>query len=305
MGGRLHQMHPNKGFQEAHRSFDLRFMACIFQPRKKLKCMAELKNETVLVTGATSGIWYELAKLFAQNGYHIVHVARNEQKMNEVASEWETAYTIKVTNIVKDLSLPNAAQEVYQEVKSKGLNIDILVNNVGAGTFGPFAETDLDEELGTIRLNIDSFVVFTKLFLRDMLAKNKGKILQLASIVSKVAAPKQAVYAGTKAFIYNFSQSVANEIKDSEVTLTILRPGATDTDFFREAGAEDIKIHQPENLADPAKVAKDGYEALMRGDIAVVSGLKNKVQAHLADLLPDDVMANQMAKQNEKAEQEK
>ncbi|MBC7389988.1 MAG: SDR family oxidoreductase [Opitutaceae bacterium] len=264
--------------------------------------MTENNNKTVLVTGATSGIGYELAKLFAENGYNIVHVARNGEKMKEIGDDLIMAHNIKVTNIVKDLAEPNAAKEVYEEVRSKGIVVDILVNNVGAGVFGKFSDTDLDEELGTIRLNIDTLVIFTKLFLKDMIARNEGKILQLASMVSKAPTPMQAVYAGTKAFIYIFSQSIINELKGTNVTVTLLRPGATDTDFFREAGAEDIKIHQPDQLADPAKVAKDGFEALMRGDTTVVSGIKNNIQDKLSNLLPDEVIASQMAKMNERVE---
>jgi len=263
--------------------------------------MTDNNNKTVLVTGATSGIGYELAKLFAENGYNIVHVARDGAKMKEVGDDLIMAHNIKVTNIVKDLSLPQSAKEVYNEVKSQGIVVDILVNNVGAGVFGPFVDNNLDEELQTIRLNVDTLVIFTKLFLKDMVARNEGKILQLASMVSKVPAPMQAVYAGTKAFIYIFSQSIANELKDTNVTITALRPGATDTDFFREAGAEDIKIHQPKNLADPAQVAKDGYEALINGDKTVVSGFMNNVMDKFSNLIPDSVVAEQMAKQNEKA----
>lgn len=262
--------------------------------------MTEFKKQTVLVTGATSGIGLELAKLFAQDGFDIVHVARNEAKMVDVASDLGMAYNVQVINIVKDLSQPNAAYEVFEEVKAQGLQIDVLVNNVGAGIFGPFWETDLQEELGTVRLNIDTTIVLTKLFLQDMVSRNEGKILNLASMVSKIGSPQQAVYAGTKAFVYNFSQSLASELRDTNITVTALRPGATDTDFFREAHAEDIKIHQPENLADPADVARDGYEALMKGDRTVVSGLKNKVMAHVADVVPDSVMSDQMAKQNER-----
>ena len=262
--------------------------------------MNNIKNKTVLITGGTSGIGYELTKLFAEKGYDLIHIARDGAKMKEIGDDLIMAHNIKVTNIVKDLSSPGAPKETYDEIKSQGLVVDVLVNNVGSGVFGEFVNTDLDEELASIRLNIDSFVVFTKLFLKEMVERNEGKILQLASMVSKVPAPMQAVYAGTKAFIYNFSQSLVSELKDTNVTITALRPGATDTDFFREAGAEDIKIHEPENLSDPAQVAKDGYEALMMGEPYVVSGLKNKIQDKLSNILPDSVVAEQMAKQNER-----
>lgn len=251
-------------------------------------------KQTVLVTGATSGIGLELAKLFAQDGYDIVHVARNESKMKDVASDLGMAYNVTVTNIVKDLSKTEAIYEVYQEVKDKGIQIDVLVNNVGAGIFGHYWETDLEEELGTVRLNIDTTIILTKLFLQDMMERNEGKILNVSSMLGKISSPKQAVYAGTKAFVYNFSQSLASDLRETNITVTALRPGATDTDFFRESGQPNLP--DPDTLDDPAQVARDGYEALMKGERAVVSGFKNKVNAHLADVMPDSVIADQMAK---------
>lgn len=253
----------------------------------------------VLITGATSGIGLELARIFAKEGYHIILVARYEDELNTTGDMLEKNFQVKAHRISKDLFEPGAAEELYQEVQKNGWQVDVLVNDAGQGVYGPFSETDLGAELDIIQLNVASLVVLTKLFLKDMLARNDGKILQLASMVSKISSPLMAVYAGTKAFVYNFTMSVINEIKDSNVTITALQPGATDTDFFNKAGAEQSKIVQEAKLGDPADVARDGYEALMRGDSHVVSGLKNKMQATMANVMPDQMLADQMRKMNE------
>ena len=259
----------------------------------------ETKNKTALVTGATSGIGHEIAKLLAKDGYNLVIVARTEEDLYAAGEVFKKAGGISVTCIAKDLSEPNAAEELYNEVKAKGIEINILVNDAGQGVYGKFAETNLQEELDIIQLNICSLVTLTKLFLQDMIARKEGRILQLASMVSKISSPLMAVYAGTKAFVYNFSQSLINELEDTGVTVTALQPGATATDFFNKAGAENSKIVKDGGLASPADVAKDGYDALMAGDSKVVSGMKNKWSAAMANVIPDEVLAGQMRKTNE------
>ena len=259
----------------------------------------EGKGHTALVTGATSGIGYELAKLLAKDGYNLVIVARTEADLEVVADDFRDNGSGEVISIAKDLSEPGAAEELYNEVKAKGIVVHVLVNDAGQGVYGKFTETNLQEELDIIQLNVVSLTILTKLFLKDMVARNEGRVLQLASVVSKLPSPLMAVYAGTKAYVYNFSQSVINELKDTDVKLTALMPGATDTDFFNKAGAENSKIAQSDSLADPADVAKDGYEALMDGESKVISGMKNKVQMAFSNLTPDELAAQQTRAQNE------
>jgi short-subunit dehydrogenase len=253
-------------------------------------------NNYVLITGATSGIGYELAKLFAKDNHNLVLVARTEEDLKRVAAEFLGKYNIDVITISKDLFLPDAALELYKEVKSRGLNVNILVNDAGQGQHGLFAETDIDRDLEIIQLNIISLVVLTKFFLRDMLTNNDGKILQLASIASKYPSPLLAVYAATKAFVLSFSQALANELEGTNVSITALMPGATDTDFFNKADAENTKQVTEHKLSDPADVAKDGYEALMNKDTKVVSGMKNKLQAAMSNVIPDTTGAANMRK---------
>lgn len=257
-------------------------------------------TKSVLITGGTSGIGYELAKLFAQDCYNIVIVARYQDELNKVAAELEEEYGVKVFTIEGDLFDSNNAFKAYEDVKALGIQIDVLVNNAGHGHYGKFAETDLKMELSIIQLNISSLVVLTKLFLKDMLKHDGGKILNVSSIASKTPGPWQSVYHGTKAFVQSFTESIREELKDTGVTVTSLLPGVTDTNFFRKAGMESSKIVQDKNkMADPADVAKDGYKALMAGKDMVISGFKNKIEVIMDKITPDELAAKRMAKQQE------
>ncbi|MBO0950950.1 SDR family NAD(P)-dependent oxidoreductase [Fibrella forsythiae] len=252
-------------------------------------------GKTALITGASSGIGQELAKLFAQDGYNLVLVARSEETLHRLSEVFEMNYgTENVTVIGKDLSEENAAQDVYDQVKAKGITVDVLVNDAGVSTYGKFAnETDWEAEKSLIHLNVLTTTLMTKLFLKDMVARNEGKILNLASLVSITPFPLQAVYAATKSYIWNLTQSLVNELKDTNVTITALMPNATDTDFFNKAGAADILA--TDILDDAAMVAKDGYEGLMAGKAKVVpGGVKNKVTEMMAYVAPQQMLAGQM-----------
>ena len=257
-----------------------------------------------LITGATSGIGYELAKLFAKDQYNLVIVARNAGELEKTASELKRDSGIDVITISKDLFKKESPYEVYDEITSRGLQIDVLVNDAGQGLYGEFTETDLDKELDIIQLNIGASVILTKCFLKEMVARKEGKILNLASIASKVPGPYQSVYHGTKAFIHSWTEAIRSENKDSGVVITSLLPGATDTDFFNKADMNDSKIVQQGSLADPAKVAKDGYEALMSNDDMVISGFKNKAQIAMSNVTPDSMVADSMLKQQGPVDEE-
>jgi short-subunit dehydrogenase len=267
--------------------------------------MAEENNKTVLITGATSGIGSELAKLFAQDKYNLVIVARTEQDLQEKSQELSQQYDVQVTTIAKDLFRRESAFELYDELKSRGIEVNVLVNDAGQGQFGLFVEQDLDRLLEIIQLNVVSLTTLTHLFLKDMVARNEGKILQLASIASQLPGPYQAVYHATKAYVLSFTEALISELKDSNVTLTALQPGATDTDFFNKAEMQDSKILDSK-LSDPVKVAKDGYQALMSGDDKIISGLKNKVMVGMSNVIPESKVADQMkSMQRPKSESEK
>ena len=255
------------------------------------------QQQYALITGASSGIGLELAKLFAKDKYNLVIVALDQDELSQTANELQQQYGIQVVPIVKDLFEQNAPFEVYSEVKAQGIQIDVLVNDAGQGQYGAFTTTDIDRELDIIQLNIGAYVTFTKLYLQEMVARKEGKILQVSSLGAEIPGPLQAVYHGTKAFITSFTEAVREEVKDSGVTITILEPGVTDTDFFNKADMERAKIVAEGPKADPAKVAQDGYDALLAGKDKVVSGLMNKAQALMGNLLPDDVVAGMMHKQ--------
>lgn len=252
-------------------------------------------NQYALITGGSMGIGYELAKLFAQDGYNLVLVARTQEDLEKVAQELSSQHGISAIPIAKDLFNPQAAFELYDEVKAKGITVNILVNDAGQGQFGLFVESDIHRQLDIIQLNISSLTALTYLFLKDMIARNEGKILQLASIASELPGPWQAVYHATKAYVLSFTEALINELKESNITMTALQPGATETDFFNKADMQNSKIMDTK-MSDPAKVAKDGYEALMKGDDKIVSGLKNKAMVAASNVLPDTMVAEQMNK---------
>lgn len=260
--------------------------------------MVNKKDSYALITGATSGIGYELAKLFAKDGYNIIAVARTQSELDKVKDEF-TQIGANVVTIAKDLFGEKAATELYNEIKLQGYEVEVLVNDAGQGVYGVFIDTDIEAQMRIIHLNIVSLTRLTYHFLKEMKARNSGKILQLASIVSEVPAPYQAVYGGTKAYVLGFTEALISELKDTNITVTALQPGATDTDFFNKAGAQKSKIVEDKSkLADPAKVAKDGFDALMSGDDKVVSGMKNKLQSAMSNVMPDTMLADNMKKQS-------
>ncbi|HEY4198464.1 MAG TPA: SDR family oxidoreductase [Mucilaginibacter sp.] len=262
----------------------------------------ENQQKTALITGGTSGIGLELAKLFARDGYYLILVARNQAELDSTAAELRQ-YGTEVSTIAKDLSKMDEAKALCSEVNTP---VDVLVNDAGQGVYGLFTDNDLERELGIIYLNICATVILTKHFAKEMAGRGEGKILNLGSVAGKLPGPWQAVYHATKAFVLSFTTAVREEMKDSGITLTALMPGVTDTDFFNKAGMQSSKtVQDKEAMADPADVAKDGYEALMAGEDRVISGFKNKVQVNAANLMPDSTVAHTLYEQQKPVEQER
>ncbi|ANE52988.1 SDR family NAD(P)-dependent oxidoreductase [Flavisolibacter tropicus] len=257
--------------------------------------MAQNNNQYALITGGSMGIGYELAKLFAKDGYNLILVSRTQEDLEKVAQELASQHGIKTIAIAKDLFNPKAPFDLYDEVKAKGITVNVLVNDAGQGQYGLFVESDIHRQLDIIQLNISSLTALTYLFLNDMIIRNEGKVLQLASIASELPGPWQAVYHATKAYVLSFTEALINELKDSNITMTALQPGATATDFFNKAHMQESKI-MDSRMSDPAKVAKDGYEALMNGDDKIVSGIKNKAMVTASNVMPDTILAEQLNK---------
>ncbi|MFD2999039.1 SDR family NAD(P)-dependent oxidoreductase [Pontibacter toksunensis] len=262
----------------------------------------ENKGKTVLITGASNGFGLEFARLFAEDGYNLVLVSRSTDRMKKLAYELQDRHQLEhVCVVTSDLARAESPREVYEEVTKSGIQVDVLVNNAGAGTYGFFYETDLEREKAIIQLNVTTPVELTKLFLQDMKRRNEGKILNVASVVSHMASPLMAIYGATKAFILSFSEALTNELQDTNITVTALCPGASNTMFFRRAGAAHTKAANGP-LSEPAEVAKDGYEALMNGETKIVSGFMNKAQTTATGIVPDSVSAAAMRKMMEEEE---
>lgn len=262
----------------------------------------ENRNKYALITGATSGIGFELAKCFAKDSYNLILVARNEDRLNEVTNELKQNYAVEITPIARNLFAPEAAEEIYEQTKKMGITVDVLVNDAGQGEWGPFVDTSLERDLDIIHLNIIGLLSLTKLFLRDMVRRNEGKILQVGSEAGTTPMPLLAVYAATKAFVLSFSAALAEELRDTNITITALLPGATDTDFFHKAGQEDTVTYRESKLASPEVVAQDGYEALMKGERKIISGAKTKLHVWMNDLLGATMSASNARKMNEPSE---
>lgn len=247
-----------------------------------------------MITGASNGFGMEFAKLFAKDGYNLILVARSTDRLRNLGYKLQDEHQLEhVCIITSDLTRPEAPQEIYDEVTKSGIAVDVLVNNAGAGLHGFFHDTDLEREQAIIQLNISTPVALTKLFLQDMKRRNEGKILNLASVVSFMPSPLMAIYGATKAFMLSFSEALTNELQDTNITVTALCPGASNTMFFRRAGAAHTKAAHG-SLSEPADVARDGYDALMNGEMRVVSGLMNKVQTTASGILPDSATAATM-----------
>lgn len=229
-----------------------------------------------LITGASSGIGYELTKRFARDGFDVVLVARDEAQLKRIRDALEGTFNVSVTVIPKDLSRPGAAAELYREVKGNGIEIDILVNNAGFNVYGPFFETSSREELEMIHVNIVALTQLTKLFLPAMLKRNSGKILNVASTAGFTPGPYSAVYCASKAYVLSFSEAIAEEVRGTGVTVTTLCPGPTKTQFAERANMRNTKIFQG-RLSSAVEVADAGYRGLFQGRTTLIVGRMNKL----------------------------
>jgi short-subunit dehydrogenase len=248
------------------------------------------RNKTALITGASGGIGYALARLFAQDKYNLALVARNGPKLVQLADELEREFGISARTVPLDLSLPEAPQELYDDLLGAGIQVDVLINNAGYGLFGEFANVPLDESLGQINLNITALTRLTRLFLRPMLERGSGKIMNVASTAAFQAGPLMSVYYATKAYVLLFSEGLANELKGTGVTVTCLCPGPTETGFQKRADMERSRLFQRAGAMDARIVAGDGYRGLMSGRRLVISGVRNWLVAESVRFAPRRVV---------------
>ncbi len=250
------------------------------------KVYHEQSKETVLITGAAAGIGYELASVFAHDGYNLVLVDKNEQKLADVADEFKSKFASFVTAISKDLSLPTSSLEIYSELQEAGINVDFLVNNAGFGHYGFFADTDLKSELEMLQVNLVTLTHMTKLFVRDMTKRGKGKVLNVASTAAFQPGPLMAVYFATKAYVLSFSEAIANELEGTGVTVTVLCPGPTISAFHEQTGMAETELVKGKKFMDAATVARVGYRGLMANKTVVIPGVKNQILVEIVRFFP-------------------
>ncbi|MEP6539886.1 MAG: SDR family NAD(P)-dependent oxidoreductase [Bryobacteraceae bacterium] len=251
-----------------------------------------------VVTGASSGIGFELARQFAQHNFELL-IAAEDDGIAEAGRRLEE-FGMPVETLQVDLAQFSGVEKLFARIKSAGRPVDAIAINAGVGVGGDFTrQTDLEAELNLISLNVVSPVHLAKRILPDMVRRGEGRILFTASVVSTMPAPFLAVYGASKAFVLSFSEAIRNELKDTGVTVTALMPGATETNFFHRAGMDDTKVGVGKK-DDPAEVAKQGFEALMSGEEKVVAGsMMNKVQTVAGNVIPDSVKAELHRKQAE------
>ncbi|MFN7115566.1 MAG: SDR family NAD(P)-dependent oxidoreductase [Saprospiraceae bacterium] len=257
-----------------------------------------MSNQTVLITGAASGFGREFAKIFAKEGYSLVLVDKAERGLRETVQMIQQNGNA-VTTLVKDLGQMNAGHELYHEIKAQGKQIDILINNAGFGQQGDFVENDWQRESDIIHTNVVTFTELTKLCLRDMLRRDEGKILQVGSIAGYLPAPHMAVYSASKAYVNHFTRALQEELEDTNITVTLLAPGASDTNFFAEADGEDMRIVQDSKLTPADQVAQAGYDALMKGKPVEIVGMKNEMMVKMANVMPASWTTSMMGKLHE------
>jgi short-subunit dehydrogenase len=256
-------------------------------------------SRTALITGASSGIGYELAVLLGQNGFDCILVARSHDKLSDLAARLEGEFRAKTRIISKDLSKPNAVDEIYEEVTAATLTVDVLVNNAGFAVFGLFSQTDLQKELEMLQVNVVALTALTKVFLKGMVERRAGRILNLASTAAFEPGPLMAVYYASKAYVLSFSEALANELRGTGVTVTTLCPGPTRSGFQKRGEMEDSRLVQGE-IADAGSVALAGYRGLMAGKTIVIPGFTNKLVPWMVRLSPRSMVPRVVRRMQER-----
>lgn len=247
--------------------------------------MAYDHRPTALITGASGGIGLEFARVFAQHGYDLVLVARSEGKLAELAHVLSAQHRVEARVVSKDLADGAAPRELFDQLQRESIAVDVLVNNAGFATYGPFVELDRDRELSMIAVNVVALTDLTRLFLPGMVQRRRGKVLNVASTAAFQPGPLMAVYYATKAYVLHFSEAIAEELRGTGVTVTALCPGPTASGFQERAAMEDSRLVQ-NGLMDAATVARLGYAGLMAGKPLVIPGMHNWLGAQGYRFMP-------------------
>jgi uncharacterized protein len=244
-----------------------------------------MASETVLITGASSGIGLQFARLFAADQSRLILVGRSQSNLESVAEALRRDDHAEVSWIAKDLTDPAAPQAIFDELASQGIDVDVVVNNAGFGSHGHFAELPLKKQIDMIQLNVMAVAHLTRLFLPKMIERNRGGILNLGSTGSYQPGPNAAVYFATKAFVLSFTEALAEELANTKIHVTCLTPGPTATNFGADSGMGATFLFRV-NLMDSATVAQKGYRAFRRGKVLLIPGLLNKFLVFTVRLTP-------------------
>jgi len=240
-----------------------------------------------LITGASSGIGLELAKIAAEKKYDLLLIARNSQKLNQLKEEWESLYSIKVLPFPCDLSQTNAVDSIADFIRENRLEIDVLINNAGFGLFGGFHETDMDSETSMIHVNVQALTQLTKIVYKQMVGRKKGRILNIASMAAFMPGPLMSVYYASKAYVLSFSQALANEAKEKGVSVTALCPGPTSSNFEENAQLTASMMFQRfGKIPDAKSVAEYGFRMMEKGKTVTIYGFLNKFLIFLVRFFP-------------------
>jgi short-subunit dehydrogenase len=243
--------------------------------------------QLAVVTGASSGIGYNLAKVFAENGFDLI-IASHGERLEKAEADFKQL-GVQVLAIHADLASYDGVDDFWKQVEAQGRPIDAIAINAGVGVGGLFAETDLESEINLVRLNVEGTMHIAKHVVQHMVAKGSGKILFTASIAAEMVAPREAVYAASKAFDLSLAKSLRDELEGTGVSVTALQPGPVDTDFFHRSGMDNTQVGtEGKKESQPYDVAKQGFDALMKGEKHVyAASLMTKIEGAVANLVPD------------------
>lgn len=252
--------------------------------------------KTALITGAAGGIGTAFSRIHASNGGNVVAIDINSEGIDALKQELESEYGIEVYTITKNLADVNAPKEIYDELNQQGIQVDYLINNAGFGGIGNFHERPWEKDLAMIQVDVIALTGLIKFFLPDFIKRDEGKILNVSSTVSLIPGPGQAVYFASKAFVTSLTRSIYGELQDTNVTITALLPGPTETGFGAHSGMEKTAIYN--KTASPEEVANDGYEAMLDGELEIISGVSGlqKLEFKLVPFVPKKKLIDRIRK---------